>query len=87
MAEEFEAQLAKQEIYPEYLCFKELAVYASVCVNTLKKWKSCGMPVYQVGGVNRVKRTEFDAWMWQFRKGTESTDLDSVWEEVMKEEV
>ena len=79
--------MPKQEVYPEYLPFKDLAVYASVCVNTLKKWKSCGMPVYQVGGVLLVRKSEFDAWMRQFRKGTESTDLNSVWEEVMKEEV
>ena len=79
--------MAKQEVHPEYLSFKGLANYASVCVNTLKKWEGCGMPVYQVGGVLRVKRSDFDAWMRQFRRGTESTDLNSVWEEVMEEEV
>jgi excisionase family DNA binding protein len=69
----------------EYLSYAELAVYASVCVNTLKKWVTRGMPVYQVGGVLRVKRTEFDAWMLRFRNGTESADQSSVWAQVMEE--
>jgi excisionase family DNA binding protein len=69
----------------EYLSYAELAVYASVCVNTLKKWTDLGMPVYQVGGVLRVKRTEFDAWMLQFRNGTKSTDLKTVFDQVMEE--
>jgi excisionase family DNA binding protein len=70
---------------PEYLTLKELAAYASVCVNTLKKWKGCGMPYFEVGGVLRIKRSEFDAWMRQFRSGTESTDLEAVWNQVMEE--
>jgi hypothetical protein len=72
----------------EYLSLADLAVYASVCVNTLKKWVGCGMPTYKVGGVLRVRRSEFDAWMQQFRVGTESLDdLGSIWDQVMMEEV
>jgi excisionase family DNA binding protein len=69
----------------EYLSLADLAVYASVCVNTLKSWIARGMPHYKVGAVIRVKRTEFDAWMMQFRVGTESACLDSVWAQVMEE--
>jgi excisionase family DNA binding protein len=69
----------------EYLSYAELAGYASVSVNTLKKWANLGMPAYKVGGVLRVKRSEFDAWMLQFRNGTKSTDLKTVFDQVMEE--
>jgi hypothetical protein len=42
------------------------------------------MPYFEVGGVLRVKRSEFDAWMKTFRKGTDS-DLGSIWDQVMEE--
>lgn len=72
-------------IDPEYLTLKDLAAYASVSRNTLKKWQECGMLIYKVGGVLRVKRSEFDAWMRQFRVGTESKDLDAIFEQVLEE--
>lgn len=75
----------KQNIAPEYLSLADLAVYASVCRNTLKIWAGRGLPVYQVGGVLRVKLSEFDAWMQKFRSGTESKDLEAIWAEVMEE--
>lgn len=70
---------------PEYLSLTDLTVYVSVSKNTLKKWLTCGMPVYRVGRCIRVKRSEFDQWMQQFRHGTESKDLDSIWAQVMEE--
>jgi excisionase family DNA binding protein len=70
---------------PEYLNMADLAVYASVSRNTLKKWLGCGMPSYRVGGCLRVKKGEFDAWMQQYRNGTESADLDTLWDQVMEE--
>lgn len=70
---------------PEYMNINELAEYASVCRNTLKKWMACGMPYFRVGSCLRVKRGEFDAWMRQFRSGTKSVDLDAVWGQVMEE--
>ncbi len=73
------------KVQAEYLTLAELAVYASVCVNTLKKWATRGMPVYKVGGVCRVKKSEFDEWFRQFRNGTESEDLDNIWDQVMEE--
>jgi excisionase family DNA binding protein len=72
-------------IAPEYLSLNDLAVYASVSKNTLKKWLDCGMPVYRVGRCIRVKRAEFDQWMQQFRDGTESRDLDAIWAQVLEE--
>jgi excisionase family DNA binding protein len=72
-------------IAPEYLKLVDLTAYASVSKNTLKKWLDCGMPVYRVGRCVRVKRSEFDQWMQQFRDGTESQDLDSIWVQVLEE--
>lgn len=50
-------------MHKEYLPIKDLAEYASVSRNTLKKWLACGMPFYRVGRCLRVKKAEFDAWM------------------------
>lgn len=72
-------------INSEYLSLADLTAYASVSKNTLKKWLTCGMPVYRVGRCVRVKRAEFDQWMQQFRHGTESRDLDSIWAQVLEE--
>ncbi len=74
-----------QIINPEYLTLADLADYASVSENTLKKWQSCGMPYYRVGRCLRVKRGEFDAWMRQFRNGTFKPDLDAIWDQAMEE--
>jgi hypothetical protein len=70
---------------PEYLTINDLAAYASVCRNTLKNWMACGMPYYRVDGCLRVRKGEFDTWMQQFRNGTESIDLEAVWNQVMEE--
>jgi excisionase family DNA binding protein len=77
--------LSQQKVTPEYLTIEDLGIYASVCRNTLKKWLSCGMPHYRVGGCLRVKKSEFDAWMQQFRNGTSEPDLDTAWNQVMEE--
>jgi excisionase family DNA binding protein len=69
----------------EYLTINDLAKYASVCRNTLKKWLACGMPCYKVGSCLRVKKSDFDSWMQQYRNGTESADLDAIWNQVMEE--
>jgi excisionase family DNA binding protein len=69
----------------EYLPINDLAKYASVSRNTLKKWMACGMPHYRVGSCLRVKKGEFDAWMRQFRNGTKSVDLDAIWDQVVEE--
>jgi excisionase family DNA binding protein len=73
------------ESFPEYLSLTELAAYVSVCPNTLKKWVDCGMPVYRIGRCIRVKKSEFNAWLGQFRLSTDFKDLDAVWDQVMKE--
>ena len=70
---------------PEYLDLKQLATYASVARNTLKKWLRSGMPHYKVGRCIRVRVDEFDNWMNQFRIGTSKPDLDAVLDQAMRE--
>jgi excisionase family DNA binding protein len=72
------------EVSTEYLSLAELAQYCSVGKKTLNKWLRNGMPYYRVGRLVRVRRSEFDAWMKQFRRGT-FQDLDAILEQVMKE--
>jgi hypothetical protein len=74
----------KNQVTPEYLSLTELAIYASVGRNTLKKWLKDGMPYYQVNRCKRVRVDEFNGWMSRFRSGT-SNDLDAIWDQVMKE--
>jgi excisionase family DNA binding protein len=74
----------RNQVTPEYLSLADLAIYASVGKNTLKKWLKNGMPFYQVNRCIRVRVDEFNEWMNQFRGGT-SKDLDSIWDQVMKE--
>ena len=74
----------KKEVTAKYLTLTELAIYASVAKNTLKKWFKIGMPYYQVNRCIRVRVDEFDGWMSRFRGGT-SQDLDAMLDQVMKE--
>ena len=75
----------KSTLLPEYLSLSELAIYASASRNTLKKWlRDFNMPHYRIGRCIRVRKSEFDVWVKQFRNGT-STDLDAIWDQVMKE--
>jgi len=70
---------------PEYLDLKQLAAYASVARNTLKKWLKSGMPHYRVGRCIRVRVDEFNEWMSRFRGGTSKPDLDDVLDQAMRE--
>jgi excisionase family DNA binding protein len=74
----------KNQVTPEYLSLAELAIYASVAKNTLKKWLKDGMPYYKVNRCIRVRVDEFNQWMSRFRGGT-SKDLDAILDQVMKE--
>jgi excisionase family DNA binding protein len=73
------------EASTEYLSLAELAQYCSVGKKTLNKWLRNGMPYYKVGRLVRVNRSEFDAWMKQFRRGTSKPDLDAILDQVMRE--
>lgn len=72
-------------LLPEYLSLSGLAIYASASRNTLKNWlRDFNMPHYRIGRCIRVRKSEFDVWVKQFRNGT-SNDLDAIWDQVMKE--
>lgn len=70
---------------PEYVSLTDLSSYASASRNTLKKWLKYGMPCYRIGRCIRVRLSEFDEWMQQFRSDTALKNLDAAWREVMKE--
>jgi excisionase family DNA binding protein len=70
---------------PEYLSLTALANYASVSLNTCKKWEAYGMPTYRIGRCIRVKKSEFDEWILQFRSGTSKPDLEAILDQVMRE--
>jgi len=74
-----------KEVTPEYLTLAELAIYASVAKNTLKKWLKIGMPYYKVNRCIRVRVDEFNGWMSRFRGGTSKPDLDDVLDQAMRE--
>jgi hypothetical protein len=73
------------KLEPEYLSLTALASYASVSLNTCKKWEDYGMPTYRIGRCIWVKKSEFDEWIQQFRNGTSKPDLDSTWDQAMEE--
>jgi excisionase family DNA binding protein len=69
----------------EYLTLNELAAYAGVSKNTLRTWIGYGMPTYRISRTVRVRLSEFNEWMQQFRSDTAPKNLDAAWREVMKE--
>ncbi len=69
----------------EYVSLADLSSYASASRNTLKKWLGYGMPYYRIGRCIRVRLSEFDEWIKQFRSDTAPKNLDAAWREVMKE--
>lgn len=63
-----------------YLSLKALAGFSGLCVRTLRELLTrpfAPLPSYRVGGKILVKRSEFDAWMGQFRQ-RDALDLDSI---------
>jgi len=72
---------------PEYMNMAELAAYSSLSKSTLRKWLRMGMPYYKLGRSIRIKRSDFDGWLKQFRsKGTTAKDdLNAIWKEVFSE--
>jgi excisionase family DNA binding protein len=70
-----------------YLSLKALAVYAGLSVRTLRAHLSDPIePLthYRPGGKILVRRTEFDAWMQQFRR-TGTGTLDSIVDDLLRE--
>jgi excisionase family DNA binding protein len=76
--------------HPEYLSLAELAIYSSLSRSYLRKCLQIGMPHYRVGRSIRVKRSDFDAWLDQFkaegstRYNRHKVALDEAIDEVRK---
>ena len=70
------------DLSEQYFDLEGLSVYSSIAVPTLRKYiKGSGLPHYKLGKI-LVRRSEFDAWMEQF-KGDERESLDTVVEDVL----
>jgi hypothetical protein len=63
----------------EYLSLRELAIYASLSVKTLRSYLAHPrhpLPHYQLPGKILVRREDFDAWLEHFRTGEVGPDVD-----------
>lgn len=60
-----------------FLSLRGLAAYSGLSVRTLRALvhRAAGpLPYYQIANKILVRRSEFDAWMRQFRRGTDTVD-------------
>ena len=74
----------------EFFDLKGLSRYASLSIPTLKRYLRRGMPHFKIGRSVRVRRSEFEAWISQFRASGPSANLKarrvlSIWEEAETE--
>jgi Helix-turn-helix domain len=63
-------------VEPGYLPLKALAAYSGLCVRTLRSHladRTRPLPHFRIGGKILVRRSDFDAWMGQFRATPSST--------------
>lgn len=69
----------------QYFDLQGLSAYSAMSVSTLRdQIKSNGLPCYVLRGKILVKRSEFDAWMLEFRR-SRSQDIDRIADEVIDE--
>jgi hypothetical protein len=69
-----------------YLTLKKLCQYSCISVRTLRKHlnqPTNPLPHYQVTGKILVRRSEFDAWLCQYRRGSQPIDLDAIVDEML----
>jgi excisionase family DNA binding protein len=73
-----------------FLSLRELAEYAGLSVRTLRGLVHrtiAPLPHYQIAGKILVRRSEFDAWMHQYRRSLERPDkgeqLNRVVDEIL----
>ena len=70
-----------------YLPVKPLAIYSGLSVRTLRSYfnhPTRPLPFYRVGGKILVRRSEFDAWVQQFRQMQNAAQFDSVVNDIVK---
>lgn len=64
-----------------YLTMKALSAYSGLSVRTLRTHVNSltnPLPAFKIGGALRIRRTDFDAWVEQFRVKVEQIDIDAV---------
>lgn len=69
-----------------YLPLRTLAGYAGLSLRTLRGYlthPARPLPHYRVGGRILVKRSDFDAWVEQFRVAVEPQGLDALVDDVV----
>jgi hypothetical protein len=69
-----------------YLPLKLLSTYAGLSVRTLRGYlsnRSRPLPHFRVGGKILVRRSDFDAWVDQFRVSANATSIDSLVDDVV----
>ena len=47
----------------KWLNKKMIAEHLCVTIRTVERWHELGLPFRRVGGVNRYRRSEVDAWV------------------------
>ena len=73
-----------------FLSLRSLAAYSGLSVRTLRALvhRAVGpLPYYQIANKILVRRSEFDVWMRQFRRGTETAgrhELDQLVDQVLE---
>ena len=69
-----------------YVSLKALAAYSGLSVRTLRDYlrdRTRPLPHYRIGGKILVRRSEFDAWVDQFRATTTATSVESLVDDVV----
>jgi excisionase family DNA binding protein len=70
-----------------YLPLVELATYAGLSVQTLKKYLDDPrhpLPYYRVGGRILVRRSDFDAWALLYRIAPADDDVDAAADQILR---
>ena len=69
-----------------YFPLVELAKYAGLSVRTLRSYltdRTRPLPHFRVGGKILVRRTDFDAWVSQFRVSCSAVAVDALVDDVV----
>lgn len=73
-----------------FLSLRDLAAYSGLSVRTLRALvhrAARPLPYYQIANKILVRRSEFDAWMRQFRRGADTVgrhELDHLVDQVLE---
>ena len=77
---------ARPAIDDAYLSLRALVTYSGLNVRTLRTYLTSRvhpLPCYRVGVKILVRRSEFDAWMQQFRDEPNAVNIDAVVDDIV----